>query len=50
MAVLTTLELEYVARGYHKYMRVWNPVLDELLSTEIEKGNLHDKYAVAVMK
>ena len=49
MAVLTTLELEYVVRGYHEYKRVWTPVLDEMLSTEIERGNPHDEYAVAVM-
>ena len=49
MAVLTTLELEYVVRGYHEYKRVWTPVLDELLSTEIESGNPHDKYAVVLI-
>ena len=43
------MELEYVVRGYHEYKRVWTPVLDEMLSTEIERGNLHDEYAVAVM-
>ena len=41
--MLTTLELEYVVRGYHEYKRVCTPVLDELLSTEIESGNPHDK-------
>ena len=25
MAVLMTLELEYVVRGYHEYKRVWTP-------------------------
>ena len=49
MAVLTTVELEYVVRGYHEYKRVWTPVLNELLSTEIESGNLHDKYAVVLI-
>ena len=29
MAVLTTLELEYIVRGYHEYKRVWTPVLDD---------------------
>ena len=46
MTALTTLQVKYVVRGYHDYKRVWTPVLDEMLSTEIEKGNPHDKYAV----
>ena len=49
MAVLTTQELEYVVRGYHEYKRVWTPVLDEMLSTEIERGNPHDEYAVLIL-
>ena len=49
MAVLTTQELEYVVRGYHDYKRVWTPVLDEMLSTEIERGNPHDEYAVVLI-
>ncbi len=49
MAVLTTVELEYVVRGYHEYKRVWTPVVNEMLSTEIEGGNPHDGYAVAVI-
>ena len=49
MDVLTTLELEYVVRGYHEYKRVWTPVLDELFSTEIESGNPHDKYTVVLI-
>ena len=46
MTVLTTLELEYVVRGYHECKRVCTAVLDELLSTEIESGNPNDKHAV----
>ena len=49
MAVLTTQELEYVARGYHEYKRVWTSVLDEMFSTEIERGNPHDEYAVVLI-
>ncbi len=44
----STLEIEYVVRGYHEYMRFWTPQIDEILSTEIEGSNLHDRYAVAV--
>ena len=47
--MLTTQELEYVVRGYHEYKRVWTPVMDEMLSTEIESGNPHDEYAVVLI-
>ena len=49
MATLTTIEFEYVIRGYHEYKRVWNPEMNERLSTEIETGNPHERYAVAVV-
>ena len=49
MAVLTTQEPEYVVRDYHEYKRVWTPVLDEMLSTEIERSNPHDEYAVVMI-
>ena len=32
MAALTTVELEYVIRGYHEYKRVWSPEINERLS------------------
>ena len=48
-AAMATLELEYVIRGYHDYMRVWIPVVGEQLSTEIEPANPHNRYAVAVV-
>ena len=49
MATLTTIEFECVIRGYHEYKRVWNPEMNERLSTEIETGNPHERYAVAVV-
>ena len=48
MATLMTLELEYVIRGYHEYKCVWTPEINEMLCTQIETANSHDKYAVAV--
>ena len=47
--VTSTLELEYVVRGYHEYMRYWTPEIGEILSTQIEATNPHDLYAVAVV-
>ncbi len=49
MAVLTTFELEYVIRGYNEYKRVWTPVLNEMLSTEVETANPHDIHAVGIV-
>ena len=37
-------------RGLHVYKDIWQPVLDEVLTCEIESTNLHDKHAVAVVK
>ena len=45
----STLELEYVVRGYHEYMRYWTPEIGEILSTQIEATNPHNLYAVAVV-
>ena len=49
MAALTTVELEYVIRGYHEYKRVWTPEINEMLRTQTETANSHDRYAVAVL-
>ena len=32
------------------YMRVWTPHVGEILRTRKEAGNLHDRFAVAVLK
>ena len=45
----STLELEYVVRGYCEYMRYWTPEIGEILSTQIEATNPHDSYTVAVV-
>ena len=44
----TMLELEYVIREYHEYMRYWTPTIGEALRTEIEEANPHDRYAIGV--
>ena len=47
MAVLTTQELEYVVAITST--SVFGLVLDEMLSTDIERGNPHDEYAVVLI-
>ena len=37
-------------RGYHVYQEEWTPVLDEMLSCCREFANVHDPFAVKVMK
>ena len=36
--------------GYHYYQDIWEPVIGEELECTQEPGNLHDRYAVAVLK
>ena len=37
-------------RGYHVYCSIWEAEADELLSTLQDRGNVHDRFAVAVKK
>ena len=36
--------------GYHVYYLIWEAELDEVLSTCPERGNVHDRFSVAVRK
>ena len=38
------------ARGYHAYMKIWNPVDGEVLVCMRETDNLHDNYAVSIIR
>ena len=42
--------VDSVVRGFHVYKDVWNPVVGETLICEKEFGNLHDPYAVSVVR
>ena len=49
--VLTAkLDVDLFVKGYHKDKRIWTPKIGEILSTEIEPGNLVDKCAIYVKK
>ena len=37
------------ARGYHTYMKIWNPVNGAVLVCMQETDNPHDKYAVSII-
>ena len=47
---LEILHINSYIRGYHAYMGVWTPVLDEMLILKREPTNVADKSAVAVYK
>ena len=42
--------VEAMVRGYHCYQEIWEAVLGEQLQSEREPGNIHDIFAVAVLK
>ena len=44
------LMIDSCVRGYHYYQDVWDPVIGEQLECVQEPANLHDRYAVAVLK
>ncbi len=42
--------LESAVRGFHEYQTIWKPKLGELLTTEPDPYNIHDKYAISVKR
>ena len=41
---------ESVVRDHHVYIRVWSPVVGEILQLSCEEDNDHDRFSVSVMK
>lgn len=39
-----------VIRGHHIYKSIWTTQINEILTCEVETGNIHDVYAVAVKR
>ena len=46
---LVTYEYGSLARGFHVYMDMWNPVIGEILKCKRESTNKVEKHAVAIM-
>ena len=42
--------IDSAVRGFHVYKDIWNPEIGEVLLCEQEFGNLHDPYAVPVVR
>ena len=46
----TTLRIESTVRGHHVYKAAWSPYIGEELPVQREVNNIHDDFAVAVLK
>jgi len=49
-ATSTIYTMDSVVRGHHVDKEIWTSFIGEELSCKGEAGNIHDLYAVAVMK
>ena len=47
---LATFSLNSVVRGYHVYKDYWEAATGEILQCRKERTNIHDPFAVAVIK
>ena len=47
---ITSFLVESVVRGHHVYKTIWSSALGEELQCHREVGNIHDLYAVSVIK
>ena len=46
----TEFLMESTIRGHNVYKYIWSSVVGEELECQIETGNVHDLYAVSVVK
>lgn len=45
-----TYVLETIVQGYHAYKELWEAAIGDALPCQRERGNMHDPYAVALVK
>ncbi len=45
-----SLRVESYVRGDHVYQRIWNPFVGEVAVAVREEGNVHNRYAVAILE
>ena len=48
--MVTTFRIESTVRGHHVYKAAWSPYIGEELPVQREVSNIHDYFAVAVLK
>ena len=46
----TSFRIESTVRGHHVYKASWSPYIGEELPVQREVNNIHDDFAVAVLK
>lgn len=46
----SSISIEFCVRGYHVYKAIWRTTIGETLLAQAEFGNVHDPYAVAVVR
>ena len=50
LTMATTFRIESTVRGHHVYKAAWSPYIGEELPVQREVSNIHDDFAVAVLK
>ena len=50
LTMATTFRIESTVRGHHVYNAAWSPYIGEELPVQREVNNIHDDFAVAVLK
>ena len=48
-ATALSVSVHSVVRGHHVYKKIWTPYVGQMLALQQEIGNVHDRFAVAVM-
>ena len=48
VVIINDIKIDSFVKGYHVYNYIWIPKFGEKLSTEREKDNPEDKYAICV--
>ena len=49
-AAILSVTFNSVIREYHVYKTIWTPIIGETLELQLDEGNDHDRFAVAVIK
>ena len=50
ITMATSFRIESTVRGHHVYKASWSPYIGEELPVQCEVNNIHDDFAVAVLK
>ena len=50
LTMVTTFRIESTVRGHHVYKAAWSPYIGEELPVQRKVNNIHDDFAVAVLK